>query len=244
MLSAHWLKFSPVDRQSLRGPAKWVQKILDAWEDGFLKLRDTYKAIITWALKRPKKLVALAILSLFINLVLVRFLGTEFQPQYDSGEFMVSIQAPAGTSLERMQELATPVEQEVLKIPGLETAFMVLGSQRNPVYIGSIGVRLVPSDQRSTSMMDIMDDLRVKFRKFKGLKIAVNNSQGVGRGDSRPVQIGLRGPDLEELTRLGSELADNIRKIPGTADVDISSSQDEPEVQIRLGPYPHGSGGS
>ncbi len=236
MLSAYWLKIAPMDRASLRGPAKWIQKMLDVWEEWFLAFRDNYKAVIAWALQRPKKLVAIAVLSLFINVLLVPLLGFEFSPTYDSGEFNIAMEAPAGTSIEKMKELVAPIEKEVLAIPGLETAFINIGSQRNPVYKGFIGVRLIPSDQRDKSMMQIMDELRIKFRKVEGLKVAVNNASGVGRGDPRPIQIAFRGPDLEVLRSLGTQLADEIRKIPGTTDVDISSAQSEPEVQIRLDP--------
>ncbi len=236
MLSAYWLKITPMDRAALRGPVKWVQKVLDVWEDWFLRFRDLYKQTLRWALQRPKKLVAVAILSLFINVLLIPLLGFEFSPTYDSGEFNIAMEAPAGTSIEKMKELVAPIEKEVLAIPGLETAFINIGSARNPVYKGFIGVRLVPSGQRDKSMMQIMDELRVKFRKVQGLKVAVNNASGVGRGDPRPIQIAFRGPDLEVLRSLGGQLADELRKIPGTTDVDVSSAQSEPQVQIRLDP--------
>jgi HAE1 family hydrophobic/amphiphilic exporter-1 len=243
MLSAYWLKITPMDRASLRGPVKWVQKILDVWEDWFISCRDSYKAVVAWALQRPVKIVFLSSLSvvivfvaMWVNFKYVTFLGYEFSPTYDSGEFNIALEAPAGTSIEKMKELIAPIEKEVLSIPGLETAFINIGSQRNPVYKGFIGVRLVPSDQRDKSMMQIMDELRVKFRKVQGLKVAVNNAAGVGRGDPRPIQIAFRGPDLEVLRSLGTQLADELRKIPGTTDVDISSAQSEPEVQIRLDP--------
>jgi len=233
-LSAYWLKIEDAGHRKLDGPWRWVQIILDQWESAFLSLRALYKDVLRWALKRPKKLVALAILSLFINAVLLQFLGTEFQPTYDSGEFNISISAPAGTSIEKMKQLIAPVENEVLSIPELESAFLVIGASRQPVYKASIGIRLIPSSERSRSMMDIMDELRVKFRKVKDLKIAVQNNQGIGRGDSRPIQVGIRGSELEVLTRTANELADAIKQIPGTADVDISSEQFEPQVQIRL----------
>ncbi len=180
--------------------------------------------------------MAAAVLSLFINALLIPLLGFEFSPTYDSGEFNIAMEAPAGTSIDKMKELVGQIEQEVLQIPGLETVFTNIGSARNPVYKGFMGVRLIPADQRDKSMMEIMDELRVKFRQIQGLKVAVNNASGVGRGDPRPIQIAFRGPDLEELRRLGTELADEIRKIPGTTDVDISSAQSEPEVIIRLDP--------
>lgn len=243
MLSAYWLKSHENGPKKLTGRLKWVQTILDIWEDGFLKMRDTYKTILTWALKRPKKLVAVAVLSLFINILLVPFLGKEFQPTYDSGEFNISLTAPAGTSIDRMKELITPIEQEVLNMPELEAAFLIIGQQRQPVYKAMIGIRLTSSSERSRSMDEIMDMLRVKFRGVEGLKVAVQNNQGVGRGDSRPVQIGLRGSELDVLTLKASELADYIRQIPGTTDVDISSEQYEPEIHVKLDPARAGDAG-
>ncbi|SDF08672.1 efflux RND transporter permease subunit [Sporolituus thermophilus] len=234
-LSAYWLKISHGDEGKLKGGWRWLQNILDAWERGFVSLRQIYQDVLRWALRRPKKIVAAALLSLFLNVLLLPFLGVEFQPTYDSGEFNINMSAPAGTSLEKMRELVGPVEKEVLGIPELEAAYMVVGANRQ-VYKAFIGVRLVPASERSRSMNQIMDELRVKFRNVPGLKISVTNNQGIGRGDSRPVQVAIRGPELEMLNHYAYELAEQLRQIPGTADVDISSEQQEPEIQIRLDP--------
>ncbi len=232
-LAAYWLKNDHGEDQKLQGNWSWLQKILDKWEEGFLALRDNYRFILQWSLKRPKKLVAFAILSLFLNALLLPFLGVEFQPTYDSGEFNVILTATSGTSMDKMKELVEPIEKQVLAIPELESAFVLIGANRQVNKV-SIGVRLIDSDKRSRSMSQIMDQLRVVFRNVKNLKVAVQSNQGLGRGDSRPVQIGLRGPELEVLNRSAYDLAEAIKEIPGTTDVDISSDQSEPEVQIKL----------
>lgn len=234
MLSAYWLK--PKSENWNPGLiAGVIQKVLDFWENSFLALRNTYEALLVWALKRPKKLVALAVLSLFINGLLVPFLGFEFQPSYDSGEFNVNLTAPSGTSMDQMKELTNPIEKEILAIPELANAFVTIGANRQ-LYRVNIGVKLVPLAERKRGMNEIMDDLRVKFRDVKDVKVAVTNNQGVGRGDSRPVQMAIRGPELDKLTAIAQEVAEDVRKIPGTTDVDISGEQEEPEIQINLDP--------
>lgn len=234
MLSAYWLK--PKGENWNPGLLeRGIQKVLDTWEKGFLAFRDIYTIVLTWALKRPKKLVALAVLSLFLNGLLVPFLGSEFQPTYDSGEFSVNLTAPSGTSLEQMKVFTDPIEKEVLAIPELSNAFVTIGANRQ-LYRVNIGVKLIPGSERKRTMTEIMDDLRVKFRNVKSVKVAVTNNQGVGRGDSRPVQMAIRGPELDKLTSIAQEVADNVRKIPGTTDVDISGEQEEPEIQITLDP--------
>ncbi len=235
MLSAYWLK-NDLAQKEKTGITGWIQRKLDSWEDGFVTLRELYKDFLRWAFQRPKKIVAVAILSLFLNVLLVPFLGIEFQPTYDSGEFSINFQAPTGTSMEKMKEILKPIENEVIKIPELQTVSLWIGSSRNPVYKGQLSVKLVPSNERKRSMTQIMDELRIKFRNNKDMKISLTTNQGGGRGDSRPVQIALRGPDLDTLNRFAEEIIENIKKIPGATDVDISSSQMEPEVQIRLDP--------
>jgi HAE1 family hydrophobic/amphiphilic exporter-1 len=232
-LAAYWLKNN--HGESLQSRWSWLQKILDVWETGFLSLRDNYKLILQWALKRPKKLVALAVLSLFLNGLLLPFIGVEFQPTYDSGEFNVMLTASSGTSMEKMKELVEPIEKEVLSIPELESAFVLIGTNRQLNKV-NIGIRLIDSADRSRSMSQIMDQLRIKFRTVQNLKVAVQSNQGIGRGDSRPVQVGIRGPELEVLNRSAFDLAEAIKQISGTTDVDISSDQSEPEVQVKLDP--------
>ncbi|MBP2660772.1 MAG: acriflavin resistance protein, partial [Firmicutes bacterium] len=126
-LAAYWLKNNHGENQKLQGNWTWLQKILDKWEEGFLALRDNYRFILQWSLKRPKKLVAFAILSLFLNALLLPFIGVEFQPTYDSGEFNVILTATSGTSMDKMKELVEPIEKQVLAIPELESAFVLIG---------------------------------------------------------------------------------------------------------------------
>ncbi len=233
MLSAYWLK--PHQEGRMTGWLQWLQTMLDKWEQGFLALREIYGATLRWAIKRPKKLIALAVLSLFLNGALLPLLGVEFQPTYDSGEFNVILMAPAGTTLEKMKEYSFPIEKEVLAIPELRSAFMMVGANRQ-TYRTMIGIRLIDSGDRTRTMMEIMDELRQKFRKVKEVKVAVQNTQGIGRGDSRPVQVAIRGAELDLLNHYAYELAEQVKQIPGATDVDISSEQSEPEVQIRLDP--------
>lgn len=232
MLSAHWLK--PEHGQHSESGAKRskFRQLLDKFEAGFQALQESYRKLLAWALERPKKLVAVAVLSLFANFLLMPFLGSEFQPSYDSGEFSITLTAPAGTSLDKMYQMIEPVEKIVLAIPEKDISYVTIGSGGSNK--ASIGVKLVPSSQRSRSMNQVMDDLRHDLAHVSDLKVVVSTSQGAGRGNSSPVQIAFRGAELDELNKLAQELADELKKVPGTTDVDISSEQSAPEVQVNL----------
>ena len=195
-----------------------------------------YDELMVFAFQHPWKIVLISVASLIFNLFLLPFIGTEYQPTYDSGEFSVSVKAPAGTSIERMKELTLPLEEEILQMPEVRIAAMRLGGSRVPINEGNIDVKLISSSDRDRSMIDIMDELRRKFGNVEELKVAVVSDQGGGRGDSRPVQVGLRGSDLELLTTYAQDLAERIRQVPGSTDVDISSSEEEPEIIVKVDP--------
>lgn len=234
MLSAHWLE-DEEDRPNKYRPL-WVQKILDKFESLFQKTRDGYGDLLRWALQYPKKIFLIAVLSLGFNLILYPFIGKEYQPTYDSGEFSISMKAPAGTSIEKMKDFSQEIEEILMNTAEVQTVNLNIGGGSRPVYEGTLNVKLKPTSARDRTMMEIMDDLRVRMRHITGMKVSVLSNQGGGRGDRRPVQVALRGSDLEELGKYANQVAELLRNTPGATDVDISSSEFEPEVSIRLDP--------
>lgn len=233
MVSAYWIK-AETEEQSSKERTHFVQRALDKFEAGFQSVREMYDSLMAWALERPKKVVAVGIISLLLNLLLLPFVGTEFQPTYDSGEFSVNVKAPIGTSLQKTVELAKPLQQEISQLPEVKIVALNIGNGRNPVNQGSLDIRLKPSNERERSMQQIMDDLRGRFQNVEGLKVTVVSNQGGGRGDSRSVQIGLRGSNIKELKNYAQQLADMIRRTEGATDVDISDSEEQPEIVVKL----------
>ena len=236
MLSAYWLKLPYAVGTEVNPRNKYIQKALDKFENGFQITRQFYKEMMEAAVNYPKKIIFIASMTLFFNLALVPFLGVELQPTYDSGQFSVTFKAPTGTNLEKTKELVEPIEAEISDLKEVQIVSMRLGGTRTPPSQGTIDVKLVPKEERSKSMMEIMDELRSKFRNVEGLRVSVITGQGSGRGDKRPVQIGLRGSDMNILEGYAQNLADLIRQQPGATDVEISTSEAEPEILVRVDP--------
>ncbi|WP_455577645.1 efflux RND transporter permease subunit [Anaerosinus sp.] len=231
MLAAYFLKPTLIDFNEKKWWQKWVDKTLAAFEKQYIKWQNAYSSIIAWVLDQPKKVLVIALLSLLINPLLLPFLGKEFQPSYDSGEFTIVLTAPAGTSLEKMKELIYPIEETIERLPEKEISYAIIG--QNGTNKASVGVKLVPSNKRDRSMNEIMDELRTEFAGNGNLKVIVQTSQGMG-GDSRPVQLALQGDDLDQLTNYAQTLVEQISALPGSADVDMSIDQSAPEIQVRL----------
>lgn len=232
MLSAHWLKRPEEEAKNPRG--KFHQRIMDAFEHAFEGTRKFYDELMRAAVKRPWKVVGIAFLTLFINIGLVPFLGFEFQPTYDSGEFAIKAKAPSGISLDQMREFMEPIEDMIMEEDGVETLAMRIGGVRTSTNESNIDVKLVPSSKRTKSLTEVMEELRKKFRDYPNMQISVTSGQGSGRRDRRPVQLAVRGADFKKIEEYANEMVTKIRTLPGAADVETSKMQDEPEIIVRV----------
>lgn len=232
MCAAYWLQPSASAQSGKKGWQRGLDRLLARFELWYLAWQERYRRAIGWVLERPKKVLAVSLLSLLINPLLFPFLGKEFQPSYDSGEFTVKVTADPGTSLEKMKQLIKPLETEINALPEKEISYAIIG--QNGTNQATLGVKLIPSSQRDKSMQTIMDELRESFQQYGSLKINVQSNQGMGGGDSRPVQLALRGADLAVLSGYAEQLADALKQVPGAADVDLSIDQSAPEIRVVL----------
>lgn len=231
MVAAHFIKDENQDNGSR---PHFVDVCLQKFEKGFTYVRALYDDLIRLALANPVKVVIVGLISLIVNVGLVPFIGVEYQPTYDSGQFQINYKSPIGTSLYKTAELAREVEEKVMAHPEVKFASLYIGGTRNPVNNGSMMIKLKDSSERDKSMQTLMDELRGELRSIEGLTTNVTANQSSRRGDPRPVQCGLRGSDFRILKEYALQLADMIRQVPGATDVDISDSDEEPEILIRI----------
>ncbi len=233
MVSAHWLKAPGTEKDKDYRP-RFVDAALKSFNAGFDYVRGLYDQLMVFAVRHPKKIILGSLVTLVFNLFLLPFVGTELQPIYDSGEFRVNVKAAPGIGLNQMAEWTWPLEQVLMEMKDeVRVENMHLGGVRTAVNEGAIEVKLKPAEERKRGMLDIMADLRGKFRNVGDMQVAVVTNQG-SRGDPRPVQIGLRGSDLVRLTKYANDLAEKIRQVPGSADVEVIGIDPEPEIMIRL----------
>ena len=132
MLSAYWLKLPYAVGTEVNPRNKYVQIVLDKFENGFQITRQFYSELMEAAANYPKKIILISSMTLLFNLALVPFLGVELQPTYDSGQFSVSFKAPTGTNIEKTKELVEPLEAEIGDLKEVQIVSMRLGGTRTP----------------------------------------------------------------------------------------------------------------
>src|SRR5205807_6432437 len=102
-----------------------------AWDRGYERLAHAYSRVLRVAIGGWARwaVVGVGVLSFVAGILLVStgLLGTEFMPEADNGEMQVTIEMPAGTTLDVTNAAAQTVEQRLLALPEVDQVFSSVG---------------------------------------------------------------------------------------------------------------------
>jgi HAE1 family hydrophobic/amphiphilic exporter-1 len=229
MLSSRWYDPAIVEGRRRRG----LGRLLELFDRQLERLHGVYERTIGFSL-RHRALVLLVAFGLFAgSLALFPRLGSTFMPDYDRGEFQVTFKAAPGASLEQTEKIALDLIGIISSQPGSAYTFATIGaSASGAMNEGLIYIKLKPKNERPLSDYQLRGALRDRFASYGLARTSVEEVNDMQ--DSKPIQISVRGPDLAELDRISTRLADLVRSVPGAVDVDRSLDRDKPEVRIHM----------
>lgn len=237
MLSARILR--PANRKR-RGLVKWGFSVSERW---FTSLESGYLSLLRGTL-RVRWLALLAAIALFAGSVwVIPMIGAEFMPETDEGEVRVSVEMDVGIRLEVLDETMRRVEAIVLEnVPETENWVSQMGSsgwRPGGGNTGNVNISLVSEDQRDRSSEEIAAALRPKLSNIPGATIRTRAGQGLfllrmGAPDGEPIQIEVRGFELQTLDALARRVADAIEQVQGVTDVRLSREDGAPQELVRI----------
>jgi len=169
-------------------------------------------------------------------------MGGNFLPAFREPTAVVATAAAPGTSLKQTTELANTAVDLLLKIPEVETVGYRAGRAERgdhvvPVSTVEFDVEFAESDDRNRE--EILEEIRKTMRGIPGTLSAISGplADRIGHmlsGVSAKVAIKVYGPDLDELRRLGTEIAEVARKIPGLEEARIEQQAPIPQLRIEV----------
>jgi HAE1 family hydrophobic/amphiphilic exporter-1 len=172
-------------------------------------------------------------------------LGFDFMPNIDRGQFSVTAEMPAGTSLAATDRVVGHLEGTLLdrkQFPEVKDVFTIVGSSAGSLLSAGGGgannadlkVVLVDKTQRKRTIWQIMEEIDHLGRSIPGATIKTTVGDMEGGGGDKPLELELTGDDTNELVRVADQIRQGMAKVPGTRDVDISWRVGKPEVQARV----------
>jgi HAE1 family hydrophobic/amphiphilic exporter-1 len=232
MLSAYW----PDPQLEAHERRNVIARALDKFNTWFDRQANRYKTIIAWALDHRWWMVGLATLTLVLALfVQATFGGFGFAPNSDRSEINVAIETPPGSSLNytnaKTEEVASIIRQHK-DIVSYTYSTIGTATGSGEVSTASIYVRLVPKAKRSISQTDFGSQLRHEIAQIGGATAYVFNS-GFG-GNMKEIQLQVQGTNEADMETAAQMVMAAMQKVPGAADVGLSTKGQKPEIEVNL----------
>jgi hydrophobe/amphiphile efflux-1 (HAE1) family protein len=229
MLSSRWLK---KEDESLSKDGNIIEKTLYYFNHLFEWMSGKYRKALNWSLNHRILIVLGSIAVFLFSFYLMSFLGSEFFPQQDQGEFTITINAAPGSSLQKTDEIAKQIEAVIRKKEGVVNVLTTIGAGNDPVNVANILVKLVKKSERNYSIFSFMDELRNKIHLASAnISYGVQNGPGSGQ---KPVTFSIRGEDLTLLKNYADKVEDIVKTTPGAVDVESSLENSKPEVRVTI----------
>lgn len=241
MLCSLWLKRNPKHSKFYEKFYMPIERALDKFDDGYASL---LRLVVG-----HKTVTIIVCLGIFVgSIFLMKFVGTEFFPTQDNSRIGVNLELPIGTRVEIAQDATSRLDSlwrskykdEILVCnytvgpASSDNTFASLSD--NGSHIVSMNVRLVDPGDRKRNIREIADDMRrdiaEQFPEFKKAQVNVGGGRGQGMGGQSTVDFEIYGYDFTETDSVARQLSQILKGIPGTADVNISRSDYQPEYQV------------
>ena len=238
----------PKEHSPSRNPLVVFQR---GFEAAFERVRGGYQVLLTRLVFARRIFVPSFLAVCLCGFLLLPFLGQDFFPSTDSGEFILHIRAKTGTRIEETARLADQVEASIRrKLPGRELNNILdnLGlpySPYNTMHLtsGIVGAEdgdiLVSLNEDHHPTANYVRQLRRELpREFPGTQFyflpADITTQILNFGLPAPIDIQFQSDDVVAGTQQATAMLEELRQVPGLADLRIQQPMDYPTLNVNL----------
>jgi multidrug efflux pump subunit AcrB len=251
-MAKYLLRHEPVGEDGKKQSRNPLVRLQQRFEIGFDRFREAYHRLLGVVLHHRRLfLVAFFVACLGSLAILIPWLGQDFFPSVDAGSFKLHVRGPTGMRIEDTAYLCDLVENSIRRqIPTAEVSSIIdnIGlpysginlSYSNSAPVGTsdadVIVTLAPKHHPTE---DYVDRLRLALPKeFPGVMFAFLPSDIVTQilnfGLPAPIDIQVVGQNLEGNHAWANEVLQQIRSVPGTADMRIQQPFNEPYLNLRI----------
>jgi CzcA family heavy metal efflux pump len=219
------------------------------FEARFERIRGTYRDLLSMALSHRPVFVTGFLCFVAVSFLLVPFLGRNFFPSVDAGNILMHVRTQVGTRVEETANQLADVQKAIRRIIPPEEIDTVADNIGMPIsginmtynntgvigpQDGDIQIKL-KEDHRPTA--EHVQALREQLpRLFPGMTFAFLPadivSQILNFGAPAPIDLQVRGANVNANFAYANKLLSRIRKIPGIADARIQQSPSNPTFNI------------
>lgn len=236
MLASRWLK-----TEHENGEDSLMARFGRKWENGYGRLTVAYGRVLSWALGHRKTVVAATAAIFFgsVAMVPLGMVGSEFLPTVDQGEVHLVVELPPGTPLGVTNDVVMQLEARLARMPEVTEYFSTVGLSTGGGISTSgsrnarITVKLLEKGKRGKSIGQLSQELQKLGADIPGLTLRTELPSMVG-ASGQPFMALLKGDDPAQLAKLGAEVVEVVKRVPGTSEVTNSAADGSPEARFEV----------
>ncbi len=242
----------PAGEEKKEPPKDWVWKIHERFNRHFENFRDRYGKMLSWSLENRVLTIVLFACLFAVSFCVVPFVGQDFFPLVDAGQFRLHVRTVAGTRIEEAERTFSQVGDYIRQVVPKEDLKLIIDNIGLPVggvnlaysdsaTIGSTdGEMLVSlSEKHKTSVWVILKRLRRELpQRFPSVTFYFQPadivSQILNFGLPAPIDIQISGRQRDDNFKLTDELAARVAQLPGAVDVNVHQLVDAPQLDVDM----------
>jgi multidrug efflux pump subunit AcrB len=235
-------------RPRSRNPLVWLQR---GFEARFERGRLAYREMLTMALRHRVVFVSCFMLFVVGTFGLAPYLGRDFFPQVDGGRILMHVRTHVGTRVEENAREFAEMEKVIRQIippEELETlvdniGFPISGTNMTYNNTGTIGsadgeiqIGLSHEHRPTEEYVRILrEELPARFpgATFSFLPADII-SQILNFGSPAPIEVQIRGPNLDANFAYAQKVLRELRHVPGLVDARIQQSLNAPAFEVNV----------
>ena len=210
------------------------------------KLQAWYRPVLDWVLARNKDVITGAVALFCVSIVGFKYLGGEFIPSLEEGDFAVEMSMSQGTSLSQMVESCTKAEKLLKKeYPEIKQVVSRIGSAEiptdpMPVERADIMIALKPKAEwiSAKTTPELMEKMEETLSAIPGLEAEISQpiqmrNNELLTGIKQDVAIKIFGEDLDVLTQQAGKVKKMIENVPGVSGIFVEEVAGLPQIQVK-----------
>ena len=210
------------------------------------KLQAWYRPVLDWVLARNKDVITGAVALFCVSVVSFKYLGGEFIPSLEEGDFAVEMSMSQGTSLSQMVESCTKAEKLLKKeYPEIKQVVSRIGSAEiptdpMPVERADIMIALKPKAEWTSAKTtpELMEKMEETLSAIPGLEAEISQpiqmrNNELLTGIKQDVAIKIFGDDLDVLTQQAGKVKKMIEDVPGVSGIFVEEVAGLPQIQVK-----------
>lgn len=235
LLASRWGKLEVLNKNTLWG------KLNLGFERFITGLKEFYGRILEWSLYHKRYIIIGVILLMVGSFTLVGkgFIGFSFIGKADMAEMAIKLDLAPESTIQETSRVVAKVEKMILTYPEVENVFSSIGTQTGEMGGGAgsnsnlaeINVTLVDKDDRSFSTDEFGQMIRDSILTVPGVSVNIQ-PVGMSGGAQTPIQIAVKGLDIDSVAVAAAIIKNIMVKIPGTDYVQYSTKN--PKIQVAI----------